>query len=148
MAKRPNTQAPATDLFESNEALLELAEMLLSDFFFNPDNEQLYKRTMAANRPSGTDGAVLDEDVIELPDGICKLRIEALRALTRFRIAVAHPAFTATVEGTWSFENETLSRARCTRTGDAEAIESAVEAIIEVLDGADDEEFAELVQAF
>ncbi len=116
MAKRTDTPAPASAPDAVDEGLLELAEMLLSDFFFDPDNEQVYKRALAENRPSGTEGALLDEDTIELPDATCTLRIEALRTLTRFRIRIAHPAFTATVEGAWSFENEKLSQVRFTRS--------------------------------
>ena len=37
--------------------LLELAEMLLSDFFFDPDNEQVYKRELLGKPPAGTVGA-------------------------------------------------------------------------------------------
>ena len=69
--------------------------------------------------------------------------------MTRFRIRIAHPAFTATVEGAWSFENEKLSQVRFTRAGDPEMIESAVDAMIEALDGGEveDEEFAEFLEA-
>ena len=149
MAKRTHTPPPAPEPDAVDEGLLELAEMLLSDFFFDPDNEQVYKRTLAENRPLGMEGALLDEDIIELPDATCRLRIEALRTLTRFRIRIAHPAFTATVEGAWSFENEKLSQVRFTRAGDPEIIESAVDAMIEALDGGEveDEEFAEFLEA-
>src|SRR5271168_5092369 len=98
MAKRINTPPPAPEQDAADEGLLELAEMLLSDFFFDPDNEQFYKRALAENRPLGTEGALLDEDIIELPDATCTVRIEALRTLTQFRIGIVHPAFTATVE--------------------------------------------------
>jgi hypothetical protein len=149
MAKRTSTPTPAPEPSAVDEVLLELAEMLLSDFFFDPDNEQVYKRTLAENRPLGTEGALLDEDIIELPDATCTLRIEALRTLTRFRIGIAHPAFTATVEGAWSFENENLSQVRFTRVGDQKVLENSVEAVIEILDGEDeeDEEFAEFLEA-
>ncbi len=61
---------------------------------------------------------------------------------------MAHPAFNATVEGTWSFENEELSQTRFTRTGDPETIESAVDAMIEAIDGEgmDDDEFTDFLQ--
>jgi hypothetical protein len=148
MAKRTNSPPPRPEPDALNEGLLELAEMLLGAFFFDPDNEQLYKRALAEHRPSGMGSVLVDEDTIELPDATCRVRIEALRTLTRFRVTIAHPAFSATVEGTWSFENEELSQARFTRTGDPETIESAVDAMIDALDGEglDDDEFADFLQ--
>jgi hypothetical protein len=144
MAKRTNTppSPPAPDA--ANEALLELAEMLLGDFFFDPENEQAYKRTMAAKRPVGAAGAMLSDDPITLPDAECSVRLEALRTLTHFRVVLGHPAFTASIEGAWSFENEELTPIRFSRTGDAKTIEDAVEALIEAVDGdgLDDEEIS------
>jgi len=84
MAKTPKTSPQKPDMV--NEALRALAEIVLSDFFFDPDNEQAYKRALAEHRPSGTRGVMLDEETIEQPDGDVVLRIEALRALTRFRV--------------------------------------------------------------
>ena len=71
MAKRTDTPPrPAPDA--ADEALLELAEMLLGDFFFDPDNEDLYKQALSENRPQGTEGALLDEDKIDLPDATAR----------------------------------------------------------------------------
>ena len=107
MAKRNDTP-PAPEPDEVDESLILLAEMLLSDHFFDPDQEQVYKQKLSDNRPAGTASVLLEEDTIELPNGACDLRIEALRTWTHFRIGLAHPAFAATVEGTWSFANEAL----------------------------------------
>jgi hypothetical protein len=143
------TTPPSLQPDEVNDKLLALAEMLLGDFFFDPENEQDYKRKLSRNRPSGTAGLLLDEESIDLPDGDCTLRIEALRTLTRFRLTLDHPAFVATVEGTWSFENEELRQASFSRTGDQQTIATAVDAMIEELDGddLDDEEFAGFLQS-
>ncbi|HEY4042468.1 MAG TPA: hypothetical protein VGM32_11580 [Rhodopila sp.] len=148
MAKRTTITPPASaepDI--ANEGLLEVAEMLLGDFFFDPENELAYKRKLAEHRPAGTAGILLDEDTIELPDAHCIVRIEALRSLTHFRVRIDHPSFTATVEGTWSFENEELSRVRFTRTGDSALIAAVVEDIIEAVDGGglDDEEISDFL---
>ena len=147
MAKRTHTPPPALAPDQINEALLELAELLLSDFFFDPENEHAYKRTLSARRPTGTAGVLLDENTVELPDGDCTVRIEGLRTLTHFRVAIDHPVFRATVEGAWSFDKEELSPTRFSRTGDAATIEDAVEAIIEAVEGEDvnDEEIAEFL---
>jgi hypothetical protein len=148
MAKRTMAPPPARKPDEVDEKLLELAEMLLSDFFFDPENEQIYKRKLSQSRPAGTVGLLLDEQSIDVADNECTLRIEALRALTRFRVGIDHPAFTATVEGAWSFENEELNQASCHRTGDPETIASAVEAMILAFDGGDldEEEFADFLE--
>jgi hypothetical protein len=145
MAKRTTPPVPEPD--EINESLIVLAEMLLSDYFFDPDKELLYKRTLSAQRPAGAGGVVLDQETIELPNGDCDLRIEALRTWTQFRVGLLHPAFAATVEGTWSFESEELSQTRIARTGDKAIIEAAVEAIIDEIegDGLDGDDFAGLM---
>jgi len=146
MAKRTDTP-PAPDPDEVDESLILLAETVLSDYFFDPDNEQAYKKKLSASRPVGTAGVLLLEETIEVPDGECDLRVEALRTWTQFRIGVAHPAFTAVVEGTWSFENEELDRTTVSRTGDPQVIETTVEAMIEAMEGGglDDDEFADFM---
>ncbi|MGD0102458.1 MAG: hypothetical protein ABSC06_00295 [Rhodopila sp.] len=146
MAKRTQTP-PAPEPDELDESLILLAEMLLSDYFFDPDMERVYKQKLSAGRPAGTSGVLLVEEAIEVPDGECGLRIEGLRVWTQFRVALSHPAFSATVEGTWSFTNEELSQTRVSRIGDRVIIEAAVEAMIDAIEGTglDDEEFADFM---
>ncbi|WP_158930347.1 hypothetical protein [Acidisphaera sp. S103] len=143
MAKRTTTP-PAPEPDGIDESLILVAEMLLSEHFFDPGQEQAYKQRLSANRAAGTEGVLLEDDTIELTDGACELRIEALRTWTHFRVGFVHPAFEATVEGTWSFETEELRQTRVKRTGDSETIEVAVEELIEEIEGPglDDEEFA------
>jgi hypothetical protein len=143
MAKRTTTP-PAPEPDEIDETLILLAQMLLSDHFFDPGQEQAYKRSLSGNRPTGTEGVLLEEDTIELTDGACDLRIEALRTWTHFRVRFVHPAFEATVEGTWSFEKEELRQTRLSRTGDTATIATAVEELMEEIEGSglDEEEFA------
>ncbi|WP_428530792.1 hypothetical protein [Rhodopila sp.] len=147
MAKRTNTPAPDPD--EVDEALVHIAEMLLSDYFFDPDNEQVYKQKLSQGRRTGDVAAVLEQQTVELADGACDLRIDALKTWTQFRVTLSHPAFTATVDGSWSFEIEELRQTRVSRSGEADIIESAIDALIEELDDADmdDEEFADLMSA-
>lgn len=144
MAKRTT---PAAEPDEVDGTLIELAEMLLSEHFIDPDNEQAYKKKLSDTRRGGDSSLVLRLETFELADGDCELRVEALKAWTQFRVALSHPAATATVEGTWSFELEELRQTRISRTGDAEAIENAVVELMEELDesGPDDEEFAEFM---
>ena len=144
MAKRITPPPPEAAPDDTGDLLLELAEMLLSDFFFDPESEQTYKLKLAQARPTKATSVLLDEETVEVEGIECRLRIEALRALTHFRVSVSHPAFQSAVEGVWSFENEELSGVKITGTGDPDTIENVVEAIIETLDGAglDDEEFS------
>jgi hypothetical protein len=145
MAKRNTPRAPEPD--ELDLSLVEIAEMLLGDYFFDPDNEQVYKQKLSEAKRSGAASVLLEQQTIELPDGECTLRVEALKTWTQFRITLSHPAFSATVEGNWSFEAETLRRTTISRTGDPDTIETAVDAMIEELDGPDldDEEFADFM---
>jgi hypothetical protein len=147
MAKRTPTPAPVPDLV--NESLLALAETLLSSFFFDPENEDFYKRGLSQNRPSGANGIVLHQESIELPSGDCALQIEALRGFTRFRIRATHPAFSAVIEGTWSFSGEELKQTKFTHTGDAGLIEDSVEALLDIIDerDLDGDEVSDLLSA-
>ena len=146
MAKR-STPAPEPD--EVDGSLIELAEALLSDYFFDPDNEQIYKQKLSEGRRTGDGSALLQLQTIELPDAACDLRIEALKTWTQFRVAVSHPAFTATVDGSWSFEIEELRQSRISRTGETKTIGAAVDALIKELAGSglDDEEFSDFIAA-
>jgi hypothetical protein len=148
MAKRTNRPPPAPKPDAVNEVLLEFAEMVLSDFFFDPENEQAYKRTLSKNRSTGHQGVLLNEATVALPDAECVLRIEALRTLTHFRVTVTHPQFATTVEGAWSFESEELNHVRYTRTGDRGTIERTLDAMFDAVEGVepdDDETFADLL---
>src|ERR1700761_3512061 len=121
MAKR-NDRPPAPVPDEHDESLIRLAEMLLADHFFDPDEEHAYKRLLSERRRAGAETVLLEQETIDLPNGACDVRIEALRTWTRFRVALAHSAFTATVEGTWSFETEDLKQTKISRTGDPDTI--------------------------
>src|SRR5579859_4265247 len=150
MAKRTTTVPPAARAPDAaDEALLVLAETILSEFFFDPDNEDVYKQVLSRNRPVGTAGVVLDEETVELEDGDCTVQLEALRAHTRFRVALTHSAFSASIEGTWSFDNEELRQTRIDRNGNPADIEAAAEALLEAIDDRelDDEEFADFLSA-
>ena len=146
MAKRTITPpAPTTE--EINESLIMLVETLLSDYFFDPDNEQDYKQKLSGKRPANAAGVLLDEETIEVLGADCDISIEALRTWTQFRVKLLHPTFSATVEGTWSFEREELGQVKIERTGEPAAIEAAIDALNEEFEGSelDDDEFMEFM---
>ncbi len=138
---------PAEQPDEIDELLIDLAEMLLSEHFFDPDAEKSYKQRLSEDRRSGGPGIHLAQSTFETPVGDCDVRIDSLPVWTQLRVILSHEAFTATVEGSWSFATETLKRAKTTRTGDDETLESAAAAMSEeIQDGdLDDEEFADFL---
>ncbi len=148
MAKRSTNPARVKKPDEAASLLRQLAEMMLADHFFDPDNEQAYKRLLSQKRPDVTGEILLDEETLEVGGLDCTLRIEALRSWTQFRVVIIHPAFTASVEGAWSFEKEALGNVKVTRTGKADKVEATIEALIQAIDGdgLDDEEFADFLQ--
>ena len=149
MAK-PTSAPPASNQAEIHEAIILLADVILSDYFFDPDNEDVYKQRHSTNRPAGSAALLLEEETLELEDAECTLRIEALRSLTHFRITVVHPSFTAAVEGRWSFDNEELDGAKVTKlTGNLDNIEALVEEIIQEIEGSalDDDVLADVMEA-
>ena len=130
-----------------DESLILLAEVLLSDYFFDPDKEQAYKQSLSRTRPSGTAGLPLEDETIKSLEGDCEVRIEALRTWTRFRVVLSAASFSAKIEGTWSFEHEELSQTKVSRSGEPAVIEAAVDAMIDTIEGAglEDGEFAEFI---
>ncbi|MDR3531252.1 MAG: hypothetical protein P4L90_11960 [Rhodopila sp.] len=149
MAKR-KTGHGAAKPDATDQLLIELATSALASFFFDPDQEEHYQTALSGMRQRGTARVEIAGLPIEVPEGECVLRIEALKTWTQFSVAVEHPAFSATIEGLWDFDHEELRRPQVmARTGDAAAIEGGVEAIMEALEGPDldDEEYQDLMDA-
>lgn len=147
MAKRP-TQPPAPQPDMIDETLIMIVELLLSDFFFDPDNEAAYKQLISTRRPAGTDGTLLSEEVFGLDAGDCDVRIEALRTRMHFRVRLLHRDVAATVEGAWSFDREELGQARVViRSGDPDTFEIVLDEMADAIDDMeiDDPEFADLM---
>lgn len=148
MAKR-TAAPPERKPDEVDTLLIELASTVLSDHFFDPDREQQYKALLSAAKRSDTDSAVLEEYAMDLPEGECSVRLEALKAWTTFRVRFSGDGFNTVTEGTWSFEREELRPAIVvTRTGKRDLIESAAENLMDELAGLDlSEEEAESMRA-
>ncbi|MFL5279766.1 MAG: hypothetical protein ACJ8AW_01895 [Rhodopila sp.] len=149
MAKRP--AAPRKAKPDPTDALLiELAERVLTDYFFDPDTEEEYKAQLSAAKLAGNESLVLNEETFELVEGDCDVRIEALKTWTAFRVSIGYHAVTMTVEGLWSFEHETLEQAKVvSRSGSKQEIEDAVDDLLDELEDPDfdDEEMADLLDA-
>jgi hypothetical protein len=149
MAKRP--AAPRRAKPDPIDALLiDLAGKLLGDYFFDPDIEDDYKTLLSASKLAGSDSVLLEEYTLDLLDGECDVRIEALKTWTAFRISVAYHAFAMTVEGLWSFDQESLQQGKViSRAGSNDDIEAAIDDLLEELEGPDldDEEMSDLMEA-
>jgi hypothetical protein len=137
MAKRP-AAPPAPEPDETDTLLIELAATVVGDHFFDPDREQAYKALLSAKKAAGAGAVTLEEYAMDLADGECTVRLDALKAWTTFRVHFAGSGFDTAVEGTWSFEREELRPARVVaRTGDSDVIESAAEELMDELEGPD-----------
>ncbi len=148
MAKRTASRPARPD--PTDALLIDLAGKLLSDYFFDPDLEEEYKTILSTAKLAGDDSVLLEEYTIDLFDGECDVRVEALKTWTAFRVSASYGAFAMTVEGLWSFEQETLQQGKVvSRSGNGDEIEAAVEDLLEELEGPDldDEEMADLMSA-
>jgi hypothetical protein len=142
---RPGDKPDPTDLL-----LIDVASLVLATYFFDPDKEELYQMGLPAMRRSSMERVDVAEITVDLPEGECLLRIDALRTATAFSVSIEHPAFSATVEGLWDFDQEELRKSKIvSRTGSTKAIQAGVEALLEELDGPelDGEEFQDLMNA-
>nr|WP_294501526.1 hypothetical protein [uncultured Rhodopila sp.] len=148
MAKRTASRPAKPD--PTDALLIDLAGKLLSDYFFDPDLEEEYKTILSTAKLAGDDSVLLEEYTIDLFDGECDVRVEALKTWTAFRVSASYGGFSMTVEGLWSFDQETLQHGKVVaRSGDSDEIEAAVEDLLEELEGPDldDEEMADLMSA-
>jgi hypothetical protein len=149
MAKRNSaTRTPKAD--PTDALLIELAGKLLGDYFFDPELEEEYKTILSASKLAGDESVLLEEYTIDLIDGDCDVRVEALKTWTAFRVSATYAAFSMTVEGLWSFEQETLQEAKVvSRSGTTSEIEAAVDDLVDELEGPDldEEEMQDLMGA-
>lgn len=133
-----NQVIPPAD--DADDALIALAETVLANYFFDMDNEADYKRRQAARKPKDDAPLLLQDGPVEDVEG-CEIRLDALRARSRFRVSIQHPEFDAAIEGVWHFDNEELSQPAVVRHGDADTIETEAEILIALLEGdAEDED--------
>jgi len=149
MAKRIAAPGAATPN-PTDALLIDLAGKLLADYFFDPDLEEEYKDILSASKLAGNDSVLLEEYTIDLLDGECQVRVEALKTWTAFRVSASYGAFAMSVEGLWSFEQETLEQGKVvSRAGSEDEIAAAVDDLLDDLEGPDldDEEMADLMGA-
>ena len=143
MAKSSQGQ-PQTEPDDVDRWLLDLATGLLADYFFDPDNEALYRqlfpsrRTPARGAPRlvepSTPELPLTEQTLHHADKTLNWRLDILGQRNGFRLSMEHPAFTAQVEGIWQFQHETLRRGQVVqRTGHSRRIVEAAEGLVQEL---------------
>lgn len=153
MAKRPvapPAKPPAAKEPDETDLLLfELAAAVIGDYFVDPDREDEYK-IMLRNAKRLTNGpatTLLEEYGMDLPEGECQVRLEALKNWTVFRVSFDGDGFQTAVDATWSFDNVDTSSAKVVkREGDAEVIANWADDFLDHLEepDLDDEEAASL----
>lgn len=138
MSKKPTRppQRPApAEPDDIDLALIDVAEAILSEHFFDPDAEDEYKRKHALNR-GRQEATLLFEDAVEVFDEECAIRVEGLRTWTRMRVTLRHPEFGAMVEGMWSFDTQELRKPEVAqRSGEPGTIREGVEELLDTLMG-------------
>ncbi len=144
MAKAPQGQ-PEIKPDDVDRLLLDLASGLLAEFFFDPDNEALYRElfpsrrtpprgTVRAANPPATPELPLAEETLPHNGKTLNWRLDMLGHRNGFRLSMEHPVFTATVEGIWQFQRETLRQGRVVqRTGNPRRIAAAAESLLATL---------------
>jgi len=144
MAKAPQGQ-PQTEPDDVDRLLLDLASRLLSEYFFDPDNEAHFRELFPSRRtpPRGAVRAANPPAAPELPlaeetlphnGKTLNWRLDMLGHRNGFRLSMKHPVFTATVEGMWQFQRETLRQAHVVqRTGNSRRTAAAVEGLLATL---------------
>lgn len=146
MSKKPGQTTRATP-DETDIALIETAEAMLADHFFDPEAEDQYKALHSLARSGQQKATLLREETVEVLEQDCTLRLEGLRTWTTMRVTIEHPDFGASIEGTWSFDHQELRHPRVAdRYGSTSMIEAGLDEISDVLaNGLSDEELQELM---
>lgn len=128
MRKTPDR--PPIEQDDIDILLIEMAERILVEHFFDPDNEDAYRRQLSTCRLRQAESIILDDATVDIANAPCTIRLEALRTWTMFRVALSHRDFNATIEGSWSFDNQEMLRpAVLGRTGTRDTLHSAIEQI-------------------
>ncbi len=146
MAKKPRgtPKQPLPVQPDAVESLLiEFTTRIVSDFFFDPDNEAAYQERYPSRRapPSDVPGPVrggppLAEDTIEMDDGDLDWRLEATVNRNGLRMTLRHPKFSAVIEGVWQFQREAFRHVQIiSKTGTRKAIMETVEALLDDIEG-------------
>lgn len=139
MSKKPDRQPIEPD--DIDISLIETAERILAEYFFDPDNEDIYRQQLSARRSRPAGSVILDEATVDVFDSPCTVRLEAMRTWTMFRVAFSHRDFGASVEGSWSFDNQELLKPKVSdRRGDRETLQDAIDQIDEYCFSTDPED--------
>jgi hypothetical protein len=147
MAKKAPRGQPPIDPVEADTLLLDLAASLLAEHFFDPETEARYLELYPSRR-APPDAAPLTEEAIRQDGRTLEWQLEALGQRNGFRVTMRHPKFTASVEGVWQFQRETLSRGRVVeRAGDPKLIAREARSLLNALtvDEPNDEDLADLL---
>lgn len=154
--KRPD-DGPVPDSGEVDAALIHAATAVLAEYFFDPENEAEYKARYPSRRspPNKEPGDLrgdppLVEDHTSHGGNPVRWRIDALTSRNGLRVTLKQRGFSATIDGLWQFQHETLRNARVVqRTGSPKAVLNAIEDLLEEFAGPEpsDEEMEDFIAA-
>ena len=144
MAKKPPATTPTaaqTEPDAANGLLIELATALLAEYFLDPDNETRYRQVNPARKSPSGEGTqfpgrnppLVDERIGSGTHSV-RWQLEALSQRNGVRLTLIHRNFSATVEGVWQFQRETLRAPKVVdRKGTTKAIMKAAESLMDQL---------------
>ncbi|MBS0638230.1 MAG: hypothetical protein U1E70_23180 [Acetobacteraceae bacterium] len=142
---------------EIDLALIHAANLVLADYFFDPNNEAEYKarypiRQSPPNKEPGDlrGDPPLIEDQTSLGSNPVRWRIDPLTSRYGVRVTLRQRGFSATIDGLWQLQHETLRNARVVqRSGSLKAIMKAFSDLLEEFAPEDesDEELEDVLAA-
>lgn len=135
MAKRTTASGLTKEI---RELAVQVAEAVVADHFFDPDQEDEYKNHLSRMRASNSASALLEEFETEGEAGAVAVRLEALKAWTELRLIVMNDDSELVIEGSWSFTREEFAEKSISlRRGTPQAAEANLVAVMGELEGPD-----------
>ncbi len=119
---------PAQAMAEILALMTELTEIIVQDFFFDPEREDLYTTVIKELKTGKLPEIMLHVMREDITAGECSLKLFALRERSWFRVTAAAPRFEVGFEAFWDFSDESVNATR------AHVVKGSPAAIIKGLD--------------
>lgn len=136
MAKRrgPPTKMAAGFLAELQEWVNQLATLVITDHFFDPEREDAYGTALAAMKRSKAAETLLTETEYTTNSGSSIVRLFARPRRGALRLTVTGPSMAVAVDGVWSFDEEALhhSTVSISQGEPAEVVDAVCEILAEI----------------
>lgn len=139
---------PAKTMAEILALMSELTEIVVQDFFFDPEREDLYTTVLKELKTGKLPEIMLHVMRDDIAAGECVLKLFALRERSWFRVFVDAPRFDVGFEAFWDFDDESVSATRAhIVSGPPSTIAKGLDELAEVMSDSmlSEEEFADLL---